>query len=114
MIPEDELHRLVGVQYATGEEQRVITDSSGKNEAAGPKQKWHSVVDVSGVCGYVWCYKEQYCIGTWNISFINQGKLNVVKQEMRRLKIDNLGIGELKWTRMGKFNLDDHYIYYRG
>ena len=56
--------------------------------------------------------KEQYCIGTWNVRSMNQGKLEVVKQEMMRLNIDTLGIRELKWTGMGEFNSDDHYIYY--
>ena len=59
----------------------------------------------------VWCYKEQYCIGTWNVRSINQGKLEVVKQEMARVNVDILGISELKWTGMGEFNSDDHYIY---
>ena len=55
-----------------------------------------------------------YCIGTWNVRSMNQGKLDVVKQEMARVNIDTLGISELKWTRMGEFNPDDHYIYYCG
>ena len=50
------------------------------------------------------CCKEQYCIGTWNVRFTNQGKLEVVKQEMSRVNIDILGISELKWTEMGEFN----------
>ena len=58
--------------------------------------------------------KEQYCIGTWNLRSVNQGKLEVVKQEMTRVNIDVLGISELRWTRMGEFNSDDHYIYYCG
>ena len=60
------------------------------------------------------CYKEQYCIGTWNVRSMNQGKLEVVKHEMARVNIDILGTSELKWTRMGEFNSDDHYIYYCG
>ena len=56
--------------------------------------------------------KEQCCIGTWNIKFMNQGKLDMVKQEMARVSIDILGIGELKWNRMDKLNGDDHYIHY--
>ena len=56
--------------------------------------------------------KEQYCIGTWNVRSMNQGKLEVVKQEMARVNMDILGISELKWTGMGKFNTDDHHIYY--
>ena len=62
----------------------------------------------------VQCCKEQYCIGTWNVRSMNQGKLEVITQEMARVNIDILGIGELKWTRMGEFNSDDHYIYYCG
>ena len=60
----------------------------------------------------VQCCKEQYCIGTWNVRSMNQGKLEVVKEEMARVNIDILGINELKWTRMGEFNSDDFYIYY--
>ena len=52
------------------------------------------------------------CIGTWNVMSMNEGKLEVVKQEMARVNVDILGIRELKWTRMGEFNSDDHYIYY--
>ena len=60
-----------------------------------------------------WC-KEQYCIGTWNVRSMNQGKLEVVKQEMARVNVDMLGISKLKWIGMGEFNSDDHYIYYCG
>ena len=60
------------------------------------------------------CCKEQYCIGTWNVRSTNQGKLEVVKQEMTTVNVDILGISELKWTGMGEFNSDDHYIYYCG
>ena len=62
----------------------------------------------------VWCYKEQYCIGTWNVRSMNQGKLEVVKQKMPRVNIDILGISKQKWTGMGEFNSDDHYMYYCG
>ena len=71
-------------------------------------------MDVTGDGSKVWCYKEQYCIGTWNVRSMNQGKLEVVKQEMARVNIDILEIGELRWTGMGEFNSDDHYIYYCG
>ena len=60
------------------------------------------------------CCKEQYCIGTWNVRSMNQGKLEVVKQETARVNVNILGISELKWTGMGEFNSDDHYIYYCG
>ena len=103
--------RSVGARHGTGEEWR---DNSRKNEEMEPKQKQHPVVDVTGDWSKVWCCKGQYCIGTWNVRSINQGKLEVVKQEMARVNINILGISELKWTGMGKFNSDDHYIYYCG
>ena len=71
-------------------------------------------MDVTGDGSKVQCCKEQYCIGTWNVRSMNQGKLEVVKQEVARVNVDILGIGELKWTGMGEFNSDDHYIYYCG
>ena len=55
---------------------------------------------------------EQYCVKTWYVGSMNQGKLEVIKQEMARVNIDILEISELKWSRMGEFNSDDHYIYY--
>ena len=70
-------------------------------------------MDVTGNRSKVRCYKEQYCIGTWNVRSMNQGKLEVVKEEMARVNIAILGISELKWTGMGKFNSDDHYVYCR-
>ena len=79
-----------------------------------PKQKQHPVVDDTGDRSKVRCYKEQYCIGTWNVRSMNQGKLEVVKQEMARVNINILGISELRWTGTGQFNSDDHYIYYCG
>ena len=77
----------------------------------GHKQK-HSAVYVSGSESKTRCYKEQYCIGNWNVRSMGQGKLNIVKQEMARVNIDLLGISELKWTGIGEFNSDDQYIYY--
>ena len=71
-------------------------------------------MDVTGDRSKVRCYKGQYCIGTWNVRSMNQGKLEVVKQEMARVNVDILGISELKWTGKGEFNSDDHYIYYCG
>ena len=68
-------------------------------------------MDVSGDTGKVQCCKEQYCIGTWNARSMNQGKLEVVKQEMVRVNINIVGISKLKWTGLGEFNSDDHYIY---
>ena len=71
-------------------------------------------MDVTGDRSKVRCCKEQYCIGTWNVRSMNQGRLEVVKQEMARVNADILGISKLKWTGMGEFNSDDHYIYYCG
>ena len=71
-------------------------------------------MDVTGDGSKVQCYKEQYCIGTWNVRSLNQGKSELVKQEMARVNIDILGIRELKWTGMDEFNSDDYYIYYCG
>ena len=108
---KDELLKSVGAQYATGDQWR---NKSRKNEEMEPKQKQHPVVDITGDGSKVWCCKEQYCIGTWNVRSMNQGKLEVVRQEMARVNIDILGISELKWTGMGEFNSDDRYIHYCG
>ena len=93
MTLKDELPRLVAAQYATGEEWR---NNSRKNEEMEPKQKQQPVVDMTGDGSKVRCCKEQYCIGTWNVTSMNQGKLEVVKQEMARVNTDTLGIRELK------------------
>ena len=108
---KEELPGSVGARYATGDQWRT---NSRKNEEMEPNQKQHPVVDVTGDRSKVQCCKEQYCIGNWNVRSMNQGKLEVVKQEMARVNIDILGISELKWTGMGEFNSDDHYIYYYG
>ena len=99
-----ELSRSVGAQYANGDQWR---NNSRKSEEMEPKQKQHRVMDVTGDGSKVQCCKEQYCIGTWNVRSMNQGKLEVVKQEMARVKIDILGINELKWMGMSEFNSDD-------
>ena len=101
----------VRVQCATGDHWR---DSSRKNGSMEPKQKQHPGVDGTGDSSKVRCCKEQYCIGTWNVMSMNQGKWEVVKQEMARVNVDILGISEQRWTGMGEFNSDDHYIYYCG
>ena len=88
--------------------------NSRKNEGMEPKQKQYPAVDVTGDGSKVRWYKEQYCIGTWNVTSMNQGKFEVVKQEMARVNIDILGMSELRCTGRGKFNSDDHYIYYCG
>ena len=103
--------RSVGAQYAIGDQWR---NNSRKNEGVEPKQKQHPVVDVTGDRSQVQCCKEQYFIVTWNIRLMNQGKLEVIKQEMGTVNVDILGIRELNWTGMGEFNSDDHYIYYCG
>ena len=103
---KEELPKLVGAQYATRYQWR---NNFRKNEGMEAKQKQYPVVDVTGDRSKVRYYKEQYYIGNWN-----QGKLEIVKQEMARVNIDILGISELKWTGMGEFNSDDHYIYYCG
>ena len=108
---KDELPRSVGAQYVTGDQWR---NNSRKNEETGPEQKQHPAVDVTSDGSKVRCCKEQYCTGTWNVSSMNQGKLEVIKQEMARVNINILGVSELKWTGMGEFNSDDHYIYYCG
>ena len=71
-------------------------------------------MDVSGGKSKVQCFKEQYCIGTWNVRSMNQGKLEVVEPEIVRVNIDIFRISELKWTGVDEFNSDDHYIYYCG
>ena len=92
-IPKEELPRLLGSQYATGDQWRK---NSRKNEGMEPKQKQYPAVDVTGDRSKVRCCKEQYCIGTWNVRCMNHGKLEVVKQEMTRLNIDILEISEHK------------------
>ena len=106
---KDESPRLVGVQYTTAGQWR---NSSRRNEETGPKRKQCPVVDVSGGESKVQCCKEQYCVGIWNARSLNQGKLKVVKQVLARMNINILGISEIKWVGMGKFNSDDPYIYY--
>ena len=105
---KDELPRSVGAQCATGDQWR---NNSRKSEETEPNQKQHLVVDVTGDGSKARCSKEQYCIGTWNVRSINQGKLEVVKQKMTRMNINIVAISKLKWTGMGDFNSDDHYTY---
>ena len=108
---KDELPRSVGDQYVTGDQWR---NNSRKNEGMEPEQKQYPAVDVAGDGSKVRCCKEQYCIGTWDVRSMNQGKLEVVKQEMARVKVNIWGISKLKWTGMGEFTSDDHNIYYGG
>ena len=90
---KDELPRSVGAQYATGDKWR---NNSRENKGMEPKQKQHPVVDGTGDRSKVRCCKEQYCIGTWNVRYMNQGKLEVVKQEMTRVNINILGNQQTK------------------
>ena len=107
----NEFPRSVGVQYVTGDQWR---NNSRKNEEMEPKQKQHPVVDVTGDGSKIQCYKEQYCIGIWNVRSMNQGKLEVGqsgdgKSECRHFRN--------QWTKSdwnGEFNAGDHYIYYCG
>ena len=108
---KDELPRSIGAQYSTGEPWRK---SSRGSEEAEPKQKQWPAVDRTGGESKVRCCKQQYCIGTWNVRSMNQGKLEVVKREMARVNTDILGMSELKWTGMGEFNSGYYYIYYCG
>ena len=82
---KEELPRSVGAQYATGDTWR---NNSRKNEGMEPKQKQHPAVDVTGNGSKVQCCKEQYCIGTWNVSSMNPGKLEVIRQEMASVNIE--------------------------
>ena len=97
-IPKEELPRSLGTQYVTGDQWR---NNSRKNEGMEPKQKQYPAVDVTGDRSKIPHCKEQYCIGTWNVRSMNQGKLEVVKQEMAGLNVDIPGISERKWTEWG-------------
>ena len=108
---KDELPRLVGAQYATGDQWR---NNSRKNEGMEPNQRQHPVVGETGDRSKIQCCREQYWIAIWIVRAMNQSKLEVVKQEMTRVNMAILGISELRWTGMGEFNSDDHFIYYCG
>ena len=97
-ILKEELPRSAAAQYATGDQWR---NNSRKNEETEPKQKQYPVVNVTADRSKVQCCKEQHCIGIWNVRSMNQGKLEVVKQEMARMNINILGISELKGPGMG-------------
>ena len=86
---KEELPRSVGDQYVPRDQWR---NNSRKNEEREPKQKQHAVVDVTRSGSKGRCCKEQYCIGTWNVRSMNQGKLEVINQEMARVNDDILGI----------------------
>ena len=104
-ILKEKLPSSVGAQYATGDQLR---NNSRKNEGMEPKQKEYPAVDVTGDRRKVQCCKEQYCIGTWNVRSMNQGKLEVVKQEMAKVNIDILGISELnglEWVNLTQMTI---------
>ena len=105
-ILKEELPRSVGAQYATGDQWR---NNSRKNEGMEPKQQQYPVVDVTGDKSKVRCCKEQYCIGTWNVRSMNQGKSEVVKRDGKS-ECRHSRNQRQKWTGMGEFNSDDHYI----
>ena len=91
---------------------KTLLEKSGEIASERMKRLSQSGNNIeSGDKNEVQCCKEQYWTGTWNVRSMNQGKLEVVKQEMARVNIDILGISELKWTGMGELNSDDHYIY---
>ena len=97
--------RLIGAKYDTGEEWR---NNSRKNEGMEPKQKEYPAVDVTGDRSKFQCCKKQYCIGIWNVRSMNQGKLEMVKQEMARVSIDILGISEqngLEWVNLTQMTI---------
>ena len=106
-ILKEELPRSVGAKHATGDQWR---NNSRKNKGMESKQKQYQVVDVTDDRGKVWCCKEQYYTETWNVRSMNQGNLEVVKQETVTVKVNILGVSELKWTGMGEFNSGEHYI----
>ena len=102
---KEELPRSVSAQYATGDQWR---NNSRKNEGMEPKQKQYPVVDVTGDTSEVQCCKEQYCIGTWNVRSMNQGKLEVVKQEMERVNVNILRLRELRgleWVNLNQMTI---------
>ena len=103
-ILKEELPRSVGTQHATGDQWR---NNSKKNEGVEPKQKQYPAVDVTGDRSKVQCCKEQYYIRTWNVRSMNQGKSEVVKQEVAGVNVNILGISKLKSTGMGEFSSDD-------
>ena len=108
MTPEVEPPGWKASNMLLGENRRQLLKAPEKIKQLGQSrnvtQLWMCLVVK------VWCCKEQYCTGTWNVKSVNQGKLDIVKQKMARVNFDILGIGELKWMGMGKFNSDDHYI----
>ena len=110
-IQKEGFPRSLGAQYVNGDQWRY---NSRKNDGMEPKQKQYPAAAVTCDRSKVWCCKEQYCIGTWNVRSMNQGKLEVVKQLMASMNVDSLGFSKLKLTGKGGFNPADHYICYCG
>ena len=109
---KDELTRLVGAQYATGDSGEITPEAMKRQSQSKKKKKQTNPVrDVTSDGSKVQCCKNQYSIATWNVRSMNLGKLEVGKQEMARVNINILDISELKWTGIGEFNSDEHYIY---
>ena len=105
MTTKDELPRSVGSQDAIGDQWR---NNSRKNEETEPKKKQHPAVDVTSDGSKVQCCKEKYCIGIWNVRSMNQGKLEVVRQEMARMNVDILAISELnglEWVNLTQMTI---------
>ena len=105
------LPRLVGARYATADQ---CINYARNNKEMEPKQRQNPSVGRTGDRSKIQCCREQYCIGTWTVWSMNQGKFEVVKQEKKRVDTDFLEISKLRWTEMGEFKSDDHYIYYCG
>ena len=105
---------MIGYQKRNSPRHQVPNMLLEISEGMEPKQKQYPAMDVTGDRSNIQCCKEQSCIGTWNVRSMNQGKLEVVKQEMARVNIDILGISKLKFTGMGEFNSENHCIYYYG
>ena len=110
MTLKDELPRSVGANMLL----KISEEKTPERMKRWSQSKNNTQLWIWLVLEVVWCWKEQYCIGTWNIRSMNQGKVEVVKQEMPKVNVGILGISELKWTGTGEFNSDDHYIYYCG
>ena len=106
-ILKEELLRSVGAQYATGDQWR---NNSRKNEGMEPKKKQYQAVDMNGDRRKVRCCKEQYCIGTWNVRSMNQGKLEVVKQEMARVTAGRNPLEEMEWPSWSTKESEMQYL----
>lgn len=114
MVLEDETPRSKSTEKMTGEEPRLSTISAVNNDAIESKPKGSSIADHYRHKRKDQSFLKTHKIGTWNVRSMNQGKLEVVKSEMDRIKIDILGISELKWTGTGHFTSGSHEVYYSG